>query len=187
MSQASRTLLVVLAATAPLASAEAAPTRTGLNRRNELHQPRRALRSLMRGVQRHQRFSFGELRRLVRLAKDPAHGGRMTATSKREALVGYSLESEGRLLAPIHREATGSAEFVDGSGQRWDVKAFNSRYPIHRGGFLLTRAISKIEGQFRSGENVILDVVDLKPHDAKLLRKAITKRGWGPHILWFPR
>lgn len=39
----------------------------------------------------------------------------------------------------IVRDPKGNAEFIEngGKGQKWDVKSFNSKYPVKSGGFTL--------------------------------------------------
>ncbi|MCK5799004.1 MAG: hypothetical protein KAI47_17550 [Deltaproteobacteria bacterium] len=133
-------------------------------------------------IQYRSRFAF--LRRVVQLAVDPAHG-RMTPNSKREGIIGVTLEARGRLPGPIVREPTGKSEFVDATGTMWDVKGFNSHFPGKQGGFILERAAAKILGQFRGGENVILDTKNLSSHDEKLLRREVVRRGWSKRVIWF--
>jgi hypothetical protein len=113
---------------------------------------------------------FSCLRRIVELARDPAHGNRMTSSSKQEAIVGIALEAAGKLPGPIVREQSGKSEFVDANGQRWDVKAFTSKYPKRKG----------------VGENVILDTRDLDVADQRALQREISKNGWNNRVLWYP-
>ena len=131
------------------------------------------------------RLPISTLRRMVPLARDPAHGNKMTKTSKREAFVGIMLEMRGKLPGPIKREKTGASEFVDARGTRWDVKAFNSHWPQKSGGFLLERALRKLGTQFAGGEKVILDTANLTPAHKKQLREGLDQRGWSDNVLWF--
>lgn len=124
--------------------------------------------------------------RLQELAKDPAHGGKITAKGLHEAEVGLSLEEKGRLPGPIKRDPTGEAEFIDANGGRWDVKSFNSHYPPRKGGFSLNRDLGKIEGELNKGENVTIDTTDLTPDHTQQLRNAIEAKGWSDRILWYP-
>jgi hypothetical protein len=129
---------------------------------------------------------FSCLRRIVELARDPAHGNRMTSSSKQEAIVGIALEAAGKLPGPIVREQSGKSEFVDANGQRWDVKAFTSKYPKRKGGFVLGKAVEKLKREFAVGENVILDTRDLDVADQRALQREISKNGWNNRVLWYP-
>ena len=122
--------------------------------------------------------------RLDELAQDPAHNGKETPGSRREAEVGLSLEEAGELPGPIQRDPSGAAEFIDATGQKWDVKAFNSNFPPRKGGFKLETAMDKIRGELDAGENVILDTKNLSPAHQQQLREAIEAQGWGDRIKW---
>ena len=124
--------------------------------------------------------------RAATLARDPAHNGQITRTSRREAMVGLQLEKKGLLPGPIRREHTGHSEFVDGRGVRWDVKAFDSRWPVGKGGFVLEEAMAKLERELRLGENVILDTRHLSRAHRLELSGAIEARGWSKRVLWYP-
>jgi hypothetical protein len=146
-----------------------------------------AVRRQGRGALRGPWARFRQLRQRYRsLARDPAHNGKITKGSRREAYVGLRLEARGALPGPIVREKSGSSEFVDAAGRRWDVKAFNSHFPPERGGFVLERALSKLSSQFRSGEKVILDTANLTPHHLDALRRGVEARGWRARVLWYP-
>jgi hypothetical protein len=62
---------------------------------------------------------------LAELARDPAQGGKITTKTLQEARVGRSLEDSGR-LSRLRRDPSGGAEFIDESGQAWDVKGYHS-------------------------------------------------------------
>jgi hypothetical protein len=119
--------------------------------------------------------------RLGELAKDPAHGGEVTAGSQREAEVGLNLEERGELPGPISREASGEAEFVDGKGQAWDVKGFHSE----GGRFDIEYSMSKIEREIALNRNVILDGQNLSQADIASLRAAIDEAGLTDKIIWY--
>jgi hypothetical protein len=120
------------------------------------------------------------------LAADPAHNGKATPGSRREAEVGLGLEDSGHLRGPITRDPSGRAEFIDADGKKWDVKAFNSNFKPRKGGYDLKNSLKKIQGEFDAGENVILDTKDLKPEHVAELKAAIEERGWSDKILWYP-
>jgi hypothetical protein len=120
------------------------------------------------------------------LARDPAHGNKITPKSVHERRVGLDLESRGDLPGPIRRDPTGAAEFVDANGTLWDMKSFNSNFPPRKGGFELNRSLQQIESEFAKGENVILDTANLTEEHARQLREAVVARGWSSRIRWWP-
>jgi hypothetical protein len=125
--------------------------------------------------------------RLNDLAKDPAHGGKITPGSMQEARVGLDMEESGKLPGPIERDPTGGAEFRDATGQDWDVKRFNSNFPPNRGGYDLTSSLSKINEAVRTGENVILDTSNMSESAIQELRAAVEARpGLAGKVLWWP-
>jgi WXG100 family type VII secretion target len=121
--------------------------------------------------------------RLADLASDGARGGELTYKGLFEAHVGLSLEKTGQLPSPLLRDPDGAAEFIDGNGVLWDIKAFNSKYP---GSFQLERELNKIAGEFRAGEKVILDTTDLGAAEVQQLRTAIESKGWSDQVRWYP-
>ena len=123
--------------------------------------------------------------RFIGLAQDPAHGKQITRCSFREAWIGLRLEKAGVLVGPITRDSSGAAEFIDGKGTPWDVKGFHSERPVQEGGFLLSRAIEKIEGEIAGGQNVILDDRKLSAVHAEVLAQFIAKQEWSSRIRWY--
>jgi len=121
------------------------------------------------------------------LAQDPAHNGAISNKTLREADIGLDLEEAGKLKPPITRDPNpAGAEFIDGDGVLWDIKAFDSRFKPRKGGFELNRDLGKIEAELAKGENVILDTVNLTPEHAAALREAIENKGIQDNILWYP-
>ncbi|WP_228468789.1 WXG100 family type VII secretion target [Paenibacillus sp. JNUCC32] len=121
------------------------------------------------------------------LAKDPDHNFKIDDKTKIERQAGLELEVRGELTGPILRDPiTGRGEFVDGNGQVWDVKGFNSNYPPRKGGFRLDKAIVDIEDELRKGENVILDTTKLSQDHIGQLKNAINTMEWKERILWWP-
>jgi WXG100 family type VII secretion target len=121
--------------------------------------------------------------RLADLASDAAQGGQVSAKTLFEARVGLTLEEAGALKAPITRDRTQAAEFIDADGVSWDVKSFYAKRP---GSFQLDREVRKIGDELRLGENVILDTSDLGPSEIEDLRKAVTSNKWDDRVLWYP-
>lgn len=124
-----------------------------------------------------------ESARLDELARDPAHGGRITEGSMQEARVAKGLDESGRLPG-LERDPSGAADFIDTTGQAWDVKGFNSAYS---NGYDLDSAMIKIDDSLASNENVILDTTKMSQADIDELRGAVEGRAdWVDKIVWWP-
>lgn len=122
-------------------------------------------------------------RRLEELATDPATGGKVTSKTRREAEVGLALEEQGKLPAPITRDPSGRAEFIDSTGQKWDVKGFNSRYAPK--GYNTPDALEKIKKEIAANENVIIDTANMSPAHIAELRSAIAAEGLASRVIFF--
>ena len=123
------------------------------------------------------------------LAKDPAHKNSIRPDDikqgEMERNIGLSLEKAGR-LDNILRDPTGKAEFIDSSGQKWDIKSFNSNYPARKGGFSLKKAMESIYGEINSGENVIIDTSNISSKHLIELKNAINLNGLEDSIIFWP-
>jgi hypothetical protein len=136
--------------------------------------------------------------RISELSKDPAKGGASKPSSVREAQVGLQLEADGQVPGPITRaplDAVGKdqGEFLDGTGQRWDVKSSPDLRPSYRtgagqpisnpqsaGGF--TSMINKSLGQ---GENVMLDPDGMSPGRLAQLQQVVADHPeWQGKVMW---
>jgi hypothetical protein len=84
--------------------------------------------------------------RLRGLAADPALGGAITKKTAAEAVVAVRLEARGELPKPVERAAHPGADFLDGEGVEWDVKAFQSNLPGPHGVFELDTALKRSNG-----------------------------------------
>ena len=124
--------------------------------------------------------------RLRGLSTDPAVGGAITRKTAAEAVPAVRLEARGDLPGPVERSLHPGADFLDGEGVAWDVKAFQSNPPGPRGAFELHTALQEIQSEFVAKENVILDTTGLTPEHLEQLRQAIHARGWGGRIRWYP-
>ncbi len=126
---------------------------------------------------------------LKALAEDPAHNGSTrpidVEKGKHEARVGLELEERG-VLSNITRDATGRAEFIDGNGQAWDVKSFNSNYKPNKGGFRLDKAMNIIKKSLSENENVIIDTSNMSKNHIIELKVEIEKQGLENSILFWP-
>lgn len=132
-------------------------------------------------------FTEADLPRLVELSPDPAHGGVTRESSWAEAEVGLGLEKRGDVQGLVRSPHEG-AEFVDASGQWWDVKAFRSVNPRNgRPIFSAEVAVGKIEGELTAHNNVMLDRRHLTAQDQQRLSEALQNSGTDlTRILWWP-
>ena len=126
---------------------------------------------------------------LKALEEDPAHSGSTRPIDiekgQHEARVGLELEERGS-LSNITRDATGKAEFIDGNGQAWDVKSFNSNYKPNKGGFRLDKAMNTIKKSLFENENVIVDTSNMSPEHIIELITEIKNQGLQNNILFWP-
>ncbi len=118
------------------------------------------------------------------LAADPSHGNEIEPKGRQERQVGLNAERQGLLPGPITRDPTGAAEFIDGTGQAWDVKAFNSKYPSYKGGFNVYRDAGVVDDSLTINENVIIDTTNMTQQDIDSLRSEGIVRGWGRRVIW---
>lgn len=119
------------------------------------------------------------------LARDPDHNFNIDDKTRIERQAGLELEVRGDLTGPIVRDpVTGRGEFIDGNGQVWDVKGFNSNFPPKKGGFRLDKAMADIEDELSKGENVILDTTKLSQDHIEQLKNAISTMEWKGRIRW---
>ncbi len=125
----------------------------------------------------------GTPERALQLAWDPAHQ-RITSNSAREAKIGLYLEQQGLLPGPITREASGASEFIDATGQSWDVKAFRSHDPNGER-IPLAHMISKIDEEIASGENLILDISLLDEADRVSIVSHLKQIHAKDRALWY--
>lgn len=118
---------------------------------------------------------------------DPASGELNTshklAAARREAEVGLAAERQGLLEGPVRRAGMDYSDpskpkdlgdFIDATGQRWDVKGFRDTYPPTAGpmagkpfppgfkkGFNLENVERSIRRELGEGEKVLLDFAGL--------------------------
>ena len=123
------------------------------------------------------------------LARDPSRGNSRSydieqGIAEREA--GLGVEQRGDVQS-IRRDPTGVAEFIDATGQKWDVKAFRSTSPTTgQNVFNLNRALSNIRKEISRGNNIILDTRHLNPvHLAELLNE-VERLGWLERVIVWP-
>ena len=123
------------------------------------------------------------------LSKDPAHKNSSrpcdVKQGEMERNIGLSLEKAGK-LDEIVRDPTGRAEFIDSSGQKWDIKSFNSNYPARKGGFTLNKAMESINGEINAGENVIVDTTNMSSEHIETLQNAVDTKGLTDNVIFWP-
>ncbi len=123
------------------------------------------------------------------LSKDPAHKNSSRSCDVKqgemERNIGLSLEKAGK-LDEIVRDPTGRAEFIDSSGQKWDIKSFNSNYPARKGGFTLNKAMESINGEINAGENVIVDTTNMSSEHIEALQNAVDTKGLTDNVIFWP-
>lgn len=107
----------------------------------------------------------------------------MDAKSLREAEVGLSLEERGALPGPIRRDPSGSAEFIDANGKKWDVKAWNSRYAPK--GYNTESALAAVRREVGAGENVIVDTGNMSADHISDLKAALSAHDLLDHVIFF--
>lgn len=80
---------------------------------------------------------------------------------------------------------TGKAEFIDETGQKWDVKGFHSQYAPK--GYNLESALENIKNSILNGENVMLDTRKMFPEHIQELVDALTREGLIDKVKIWPK
>jgi hypothetical protein len=136
--------------------------------------------------------------RISELSKDPAHSGTAKPSSVREAQVGLQLEADGQVPGPITRapfDANGEdqGEFIDSTGQRWDVKSSPDLQPSYKAQagqpiFNPQSAevfTSMINNELGTGENVMLDPDGMSPGRLAQLQQVVADHPeWQGKVVW---
>jgi uncharacterized protein YukE len=127
------------------------------------------------------------------LAIDPARGPGKSETGLREAEVALDLEASGVLPGPVRRGGIDNSnpafqadlgDFIDATGQAWDVKAPNDIFPggPRQGEVMTPGQPGRYDGpafedviaeELSEGENVILDTKNLSPDSVADLRARV--------------
>lgn len=122
-------------------------------------------------------------RRVEELAADPAHNGKISAKSRREAEVGLEAEGQGKVPGPIRRAELDNTdpafqkdqgEFFDANGDNWDVKSPVDTFPAGRmagqpmpegtrGRYNGDEFEQKLTDEVGGGQRVIIDSKNLSP------------------------
>jgi hypothetical protein len=136
--------------------------------------------------------------RIAELSKDPAHIGVPQASNVREAEVGLQLEADGQVPGPITRApldevGKDQGEFIDSTGQRWDVKSSPDFQPSYKPGAgtpiynpqSTEQFISMINEELAKGENVMLDPDGMSPGRLALLQQVVADHPeWLGKVVW---
>jgi hypothetical protein len=130
--------------------------------------------------------SFVEAKRLEELASDLVGGGEATYGSIQKARAAIGLEEAGLLPAPVKRDPTGVADFIDGRGLPWSAHDFNSEFSSHPRGHEIRASIVKIGVDLLDGKNVIVITENLSAEAISELNSAIDSAGWGNRVLLWP-
>lgn len=130
------------------------------------------------------------------LAKDPAKNGKITAATRREAVVGVQAEADGDIPGPLRRAPfennVDRGEFVDSTGQHWDVKSSPDIAPDYskqagqpiqpQSDARFARMVNKELGQ---NINVLLDPHGMSPARLAHLKEVVASHSeWGGKVVW---
>jgi hypothetical protein len=86
----------------------------------------------------------------------------------------------------VMRAERGGGDFVDASGQEWDVKSFQDvlskpgTFDPHAAEDLIRQQIEQ------NGRHVILDTTALSQVNINGLAEIVARNGWSEQILWYP-
>lgn len=124
-----------------------------------------------------------DAQRLAELATDTSSGGEISTRSMRKARAMLGLEKAGLLSAPVRRDPTGAADFVDGRGVSWNAHDLSSS---HQGGHNVLASVIEIGVDLLSGDNVILITDNLNTETTKELSAAVDSAGLSDRVLLWP-
>ena len=115
------------------------------------------------------------------LAQDPDHAGQVKDESKWERSSLLEAQERGLISGPLQRGPK-QTDALDGTGQPWDVKSFESSLPPSKGGFTPAKAIENIRKELGRGTNVVVETRWMKPADVQALKQAVIDRDWGERV-----
>lgn len=129
----------------------------------------------------------------VDLARDPAHGDKISQQSRKERTIVLELENKGFLGHVVRdKQAENGADFIDEkTGIKWDVKSPVNKPAGHtsvrKGAFSVNVMMRKIRREVANGHNVIMDTRRITKSQIDELKKAVIEAGLSDRILWFER
>lgn len=99
------------------------------------------------------------------------------AKGRREGEIAIGCEEAGAVPGPVTRPTQkGQGDFIDGNGNRWDIKGFKSPEnlpPGASGAYTDKEATAKIVAELAHGRNVVLDLSDLNAADRESLKRLV--------------
>jgi hypothetical protein len=131
------------------------------------------------------------------LARDPAHGGEVSAKSAREAVVGAQAEADGDIPGTLTRaqfdeDGNDVGEFTDSTGQNWDVKSspdVQPDYGSNPGQPIKPQTDTKFTGminkELQQGTKVLLDPQGMTPARLAHLQELVAGNpAWQGQVVW---
>ncbi|WBB65962.1 hypothetical protein [Micromonospora sp. WMMD812] len=135
-------------------------------------------------------------RRVEELAADPAHNGRISPKSRKEAEIGLAAEAEGKIPGPIRRAELDNSdpafqkdqgEFVDANEKFWDVKSPADIFPAGRhagqpmpegmkGRYDGDEFEQKLADEVAGGQGVLINTENLSPSAVADLKSRVAAR-----------
>ena len=108
----------------------------------------------------------------------------ITSGSMQKARAALGLENAG-LPAPVRRDPTGAADFIDGRGTSWN--AYDAtKLSLYQGGHDLRTLMIGIGVDLLNGQNVILITENLSARDTSELKAAVDSAGLRDRVLLWP-
>ncbi|MBO0832789.1 MAG: hypothetical protein J2P29_12555 [Actinobacteria bacterium] len=137
-------------------------------------------------------------RYIEELATDPAKGNRIKPSSRREAVVGAQAEADGDLPGPLTRapfdeNGKDAGEFIDSTGQHWDVKSSPDITPDYtkRPGMPIphpqtdAKVTDMINEQLNDNINVLLDPHGMSPARLAHIKELVASHPeWRGKVVW---
>jgi hypothetical protein len=129
---------------------------------------------------------LAEAQRLEELASDPLTGRAATPAALQKARAALGLETTGLLSAPVRRDPTGVADFIDGRGMSWNAYDLNSKLTPSQGAHPLRTSVLKISVHLLGDGNVILITENLSAEVTKELKATLDSARLGDRVLIWP-
>ena len=105
--------------------------------------------------------------------RDVGHGGNVTERSIEEALAARTAEDLG-IFKKLTRAVEKEYDFVDEFGNKWDVKAFNSKFISNSNfKFNINTYIGKVKQNILKGEHILIDLAGAVEEDINMLNNAL--------------
>ena len=107
---------------------------------------------------------------VLAMASDPAHGGKVSEGNIQEAVVGL-MAQHLKAIPSLKRDPSAYSEFVEPSGQTWDVKSPFSppSIPNQTWFFDASHHLDNVRHEVEGDENVLLDLSRCNSADSRQL------------------